>query len=376
MSAMLFYDPESGNAAYWQDAVPVQHGLLAELRAPLDAVTVLLGGSVLAQIDMPVRQRHKIIQAVPYALEESLCEDIEMFHFAVGERDTKGQVAVSFMRDKTLRRVLEELRQGGWQIARLIPDVLAVPRSEHGWGIIALGQRVLVRTGAQQGFAVEEQYLAEWLPLALADYGKPARVDVYSPLPETCLALLSEVEIQRHEHPIWLAHDGFDLRQGEYTPRHLSTDWWRPWRLSAALAVAWLLLHGVMQVYEVHTLTQARQHLQAQMTARYREVFPEARHIINPRLQMTQYLASLQHETPHEDDFWRTVQIFAEASLPKSALQRLDYRQGSFELLLELPDLQSLENFKQALVKQGLNVEIRAAESRQNKVEARLRVMR
>jgi general secretion pathway protein L len=379
MSHILFYDPESGAATYKPEGAALQTDTLTHLHAPPEAVTVLLGTVILAQVEIPVRQRQKILQAVPYALEESLCEDVDAFHFVVGQRRADGHVAVAFIRHKTLRRVFEELRLGGWNIERIVPDILAVPRTDSGWGMLILGQRVLVRTGAQQGFAVESESFNDWLPLALAEYGIPPRLDIYGMIDDACLKHFPDTDVEVHAHidfaPLSLIT--LDLRQGEYAPHTLNIQLWQPWRLSVLLLCLWLLLQGGLLFAEVKHLQQQRDTLNQQMITRYRDVFPQARNIVNPRLQMEQHLATWHKQQQHVDDpFWGYFLSIAEAlsRFQGKALQRLDYRNGSFELSLALPDLNSLDQFKQHLALQGLSVEIRAAESQSHKVDAQVRI--
>jgi type II secretory pathway component PulL len=55
-------------------------------------------------------------------------------------------------------------------------------------------------------------------------------------------------------------------------------------------------------------------------------------------------------------------------------LQNLRYRQGEIELELELKDLPALDALKASLQQQGLEVEIRNASSRDDRVEGRVAI--
>ena len=55
-------------------------------------------------------------------------------------------------------------------------------------------------------------------------------------------------------------------------------------------------------------------------------------------------------------------------------LQNLRYRQGELELELELADLPTLDSLKASLQQRGLEVEIRNASSRDNRVEGRVAI--
>jgi general secretion pathway protein L len=59
---------------------------------------------------------------------------------------------------------------------------------------------------------------------------------------------------------------------------------------------------------------------------------------------------------------------------PGVQLQNLRYRQGEIELELELKDLPALDGLKASLQQQGLEVEIRNASSRDDRVEGRVAI--
>ncbi|MBT8143217.1 MAG: hypothetical protein KJO55_00865, partial [Gammaproteobacteria bacterium] len=44
---------------------------------------------------LPVKGQARMLQAIPFALEEHLATDVADMHFAIGERDSDGKVAVA-----------------------------------------------------------------------------------------------------------------------------------------------------------------------------------------------------------------------------------------------------------------------------------------
>ena len=51
----------------------------------------------LATVKVPARQPAKVLQAVPYALEDQVAEDVESLHFAVGTRLEDGSHPVAIL---------------------------------------------------------------------------------------------------------------------------------------------------------------------------------------------------------------------------------------------------------------------------------------
>ncbi len=396
----------------WLSEQPVCTALIADqlCECPLDKLpphrgplVVLLPSTqvVLAQATLPGLSRHRLLQAVPYSLEEQCAEDVEDLHFALGEQQRDGSLPVAVISHTLMQRVLARLHQAGLKPTWMIPDVLAVPYPADGWSILIIGGVALVRTGAQQGFAIEPTLLPALLsPLlrsqAASDH-LPARLWLYKGVRTEAAVLqtildgygipLEEKSQEQGSLRLFATHLAhahktaapINLMQGDYRPRNPITLLWRPWRLTAILLGIWLGLQGLAQFQQVQTLRQQRDALSTELTEIYRRSFPEARKIIEPRLQMERQLASLRQQagaSAQGTGFLALISAMTKplADTPGLLLTRLDYRQGMLDVALELPDLQALERLRQALSQQRLNVEIRSAVSRQQRVDAQLRL--
>jgi general secretion pathway protein L len=375
----LLYNPDTGEAVFWRSGQQeFLRGQLADLAVAKGPVTVFISGSrlLLTHADIPARQQQRIVQAVPYALEENLCEDVDALHFAVGKRGDCLPVAV--LRRADMTRILKDLE--AWECPLIIPALLALPWQAESWTLVALRDGLLVRMGACEGFWVGHDEAQNWLSLALAD--APKQIEVYAPdNAELNWDLLLQGRAyqhhKQHAETCLGAPSGFNLRQGEFAPVSQLQAYWRPWRLTAALASIWLVAYLGLLGLEVQQLKQQRQNLRDDMIALYRDTFPQARHIVNPKLQMERALAQLQDAPEVEQaSFLAQLQSISIVFAPIQGLflQRLDYRDGAFECALKLPGLQVLETLKQKLAEHGLQAEIRGAESRNNEVEARLRI--
>lgn len=361
------------------------------------SLTVLLAAPLvtLREMSLPVRQRSRLLQALPYALEENLAQEVEELHFAAGERDRDGILPVAVVARTVMDALQERLTSCGATALRIFPDLLAVPHQAETWSILFHAGRALVRYSPSQGFAVEQTDLSAWLALLWEEHTAvpPRRVvfylDEHQTLPALPWAVLLpgvEQAVERHPQGTagWLCRGleqtprALNLGQGAYRPAATRPAWWRPWRLSAALVLLWLLLQGALMGFEAQRLEAERNELNAQMHQLYRDTFPDTRRVVSPRVQMERALAKLDKQPAQAgaDAFLSHLQKFGTAfgEVSGLTLKRLDYRGGRLELALELPTLQALEQFKQALRKQDWEVEIRSASSEHGKVDARLRL--
>jgi general secretion pathway protein L len=348
---------------------------------------------LLTQANVPSKQWQRIVQAVPYVLEEHLAEDIEDLHFALGKRiPTSGDIAVAVIARQQMDNYFQQLNSMGLTPAALIPDILALPKPTDGWHLLYLNDIVLIRTGLQTGFAIETNCLTIALQLALIEHqsNSPQQLTVFTGPQTTQLSHLETLGLpiieKRNDNSVfaWLAqglcedYKPLNLLQNDYSPQNKIATLWRPWRLTAVLLILWGGLFLAKQWVEYRQLNQQRHTLNAKIEKVYRDTFPQARKIVNPRVQMEQKLNALRAQQDNtQDEHFLT--LFNKISTPLARtpgfeIKRIDYNQRHFDLQLTVANLQALEYLKQRLTRLNLNVEINQAISRNNQVDSRLRL--
>ncbi len=367
-------------------------------------VVVLVPGVdvLLASAELPGLNRQRLARAVPFALEEQLASDVEDLHFALGQRDHQGRIHNAVVAREKVAAWLEQLRAAGLQADVMLSEVLAVPREAANdagrhWSLLIDGARCLLRSDSQQGLALDLDNLAVVLRAALdaADGdGLPARLDVkvcgdggfagsdhYRQLDEICTAAGIELVLQpQDDDGALLLARGFDeksainLLQGDYSRRGQLEKLLRPWRPAALLLGLWLVIQLGAMGLEYQRLAAQNEAMREQITALYREAFPQARKVVNPRVQMERGLARLRGSGGQTD----LLGFIAEAgpilkATPGLKLRSLRYKENRLDIDLEIGTLQALDKLKQRLGDEaGLAVEIVSASSRDGKVESRI----
>jgi len=140
-----------------------------------------------------------------------------------------------------------------------------------------------------------------------------------------------------------------------------------------------LLLVAMQRGLEYRSLYQENQLLTQRIEKIYREVFPGAKRVVNPRAQMQQHLLELRKgQSGGEDGFLELLKLSG-VVLQKNAAVQLKgatYRDGRMDLDITATDLQVLDKLKQQLGVSGeLQVEIQSATSDEKRqVQSRLRL--
>lgn len=376
---------------------PVHDGTLeaaaAEATGRLTVVLVPGEHVTLARAKVPTSQRQRMIRAVPYALEEQLAEDVDRLHFALGALDPERGVAVAAVAREVMDDWLERLRTAGLHADAVIPDTLSLPLESGHWTALLERGRCILRTGEHAGMAVDPDNLRQLLQIAAEEADPPEGVRLYrdpaSPVPagldETPLTLAMEAcpgtlldllaTLPTIPEP---ARRGINLLQGAYSRREQVGRILRPWRATAALLGAWLLVGMGLQVYEyTHLKTQSRA-LADQIVQFYRKTFPTERRVVNARVQMERHLQELQKRRGDSADGFLALLGRTGTALQGTGgirLEALNYQGGGLDLRLLAKDVQGLDRLKQQLTKEGrLSVEIQSASAQDNRVESRVQI--
>lgn len=376
-----------------------ERGAVAEAAAHAagNRVTVLVPGAdlLLTHARLPTRQRQRLRQAVPFAVEEQLSDEVENLHFAVGS-DLRGDegVPVAVVARERMRHWLEGLTAAGLHPSALVPDLLALPLAPGEWSLLLDDAGILLRSGATKGCALDPGNLDTLLAIAFGQAGeaRPERLRVFDcrkdqdeslqRVSEAARAWQVEVEVEScPEGALGLLARSLsrpaaiDLLQGEFSRREQLGKLWRPWRPAAILAGVLLLLQGAMGLHAYYTLSGESEALAAQIEQVYRKAFPEAKVVVDPRVQMERHLAELRGGASGGGFVPLMARsgpvIDAVAGLELSALR---YKEGVLEIDFTVADFETLERLKQELSGKGLGVEIQSASARSGRVEARLKV--
>ena len=344
---------------------------------------------LLASVNVPTQSRQKLIQAIPFALEDQLTSDIEDLHFVPGTRQPDGSCPVAVVEHTRMRAWLDALNDAGLAPTRMVPDVLALPRQGENWTGVIDGQRVLVRTGASTGFAGEAENLAILLDAALEETGDAPPGHIIIDGAEETPELAHDVTFSAGQRDAaralaaGVAAGGLapaELRTGAYTSSSDRRAWLRPWIPAAALLLTWIVLDTGQLLSERWQLQQELDTLDTRVEELFFDVFPDANRLTAPRQRMESQLNRLRGgDRPAGDDLLDTLLLVGPYLEGEDdfRLTGLSWRGDSLELELRASSLQRLDALQQTLDDEdALAAEIRQARSEDDEVHGRLLVRR
>ncbi len=359
-----------------------------------EAAVVYVPGEdvLLTQVHLPDNRRKQLLKALPYALEDDLIDDVDSLHCVLGSRVEPGLYNSAVVAHKKMRYWLESLENAGIRVLRLLPDSLLPPFEKGSWSVFSEHKldQVLVRTDLEQGFVCSRENLITFIHTAAAQEDKaPAKIKLFhcDSIDESALEVavsgLSELEWiddPQIEDALSLLSQksetsDFNLLQGRYAPRSRIGQYLRPWYSSAALLGLLLVIGLATNIIQYYSLQAKNKALKQEIISTFQQAFPEIKRVVNPQAQMRHHLSRLRGNSKQNISFAKMLAGIGPLAKNVKGLkiQNLHYQKGQMELLLELPDLQTLESFKQTLSSRTpWKVELKSANSTDNKVQGRM----
>ena len=361
-------------------------------------VTVLVPGAevTLAQPEVPVRSGTRLLQVVPYALEEQLAGDIDALHFAVGRADGS-KVPTAAVERTRLAGWLTNLAAAGIHPDALYADAMALPDNPGHVVVLCDGPRLFVRRPQELPIVIE----ADPLPLALRVAGlppaAPAAADTHVIVYATAAdwqrhaAAFEALRPQLGTLKVQLLAEGatallassavtqppFSLLQGEFATHG---DWqtqWQRWRIAALLLAALVVVHLAALGFGWWRLAAEDKKLDQGLTAVVQDALPDIKNptrIPNLR-QLVEGRVNAAQSLGHTG-LIGTLSGVARAlgQTPNVTIQNLNYRDGSTDLTVEAPDVGTLDRFQQALGQQGYQASLQGATQRENRYQGHVKL--
>ncbi len=316
-------------------------------------------------VNLPTRKARWVNQALAYAVEELLAENVDDLHLTHGDALEDGRRRVIAIRRQQLADWLADLQTLGLTIVAIHVDADLLPRD--GTQVLFLDGRALLGGApeARLAFASEQwAHLAAQCPPPVHAHGTLAEPP--APLPE----------YQPLNDPYRFLANGraaaLNLAQGDFAVRAAGSGFgqWKPLALVLALVLAAQLIFNLIQAW---SLERQAEDFAAASRDLYTELFPEDTRIVNLRAQFAEHIGQ---SDATGGQFMRVLDEVALAiaeGMPVS-ISQLDYNQGRGDMALQVraSDFAALEQLRQRLGQTGRSVQLGSASRDGDSVSARV----
>ena len=331
------------------------------------AVTLVLPAEVCSAVavNLPTRKARWISQALAYAVEELLAENVDDLHLTHGDALDDGRRRVIAVRRQLLADWLADLQAQGLTIVAIHVDADLLPRD--GTQLMVIGTRALLGGAQEARLAFDLQqwpHLAGQCPSPRHGHGTPDEapplLDDYQPVDDPYRFLAAGRAA------------ALNLAQGDFAVKAAGSGLgrWKPALVVLALVLAVQLIFNLVQAWSLER--QAERYAQSSR-ALYSELFPEDRRIVNLRAQFDEHIGQ---RAGGPSGFMRLLDEVALAMTEGVAvtISQLDYNQARGDLALQVraSDFATLEQLRQRLGETAENVQLGSASRDGDAVSARV----
>ncbi len=369
-------------------------GTLAEASAAVEgrrSTLVVPGNDVLlAEALVPGGSQARAMQAIPFALEDQLADDVDKLHFALGNKDRDDNYPVAIIDRSTMDAISEQCQEAGLRPTSIVPETLALPRleaidiGEVSWTALLDEDQAVIRLNGYKGFATDTSVASFMLEGAKGDLAEDSSplLTIYTTDPETNLVVPAGVdtELRDCESRLALYAEGLasepniNLLQGSYNPKTQFDKTWKPWRWTAALAAVLVGTLFASKWFDYRALKSEESYIDREIATAFESALPGVR-MQRPRRQIQDALSG--DGTGNTSNFTNQLAEIA-ASLstqPQTKVRTIGFRNGSFDLDLNTDAVPTMDALKSELSKRGaLELTLRSSNREKDTVRARVRI--
>jgi general secretion pathway protein L len=351
-------------------------------------------------VHIPARSNSRIKAALPFALEENLAEDVENFHFAVGERQENGRLPVAVVSKITLDGWLDRLSEAGIEPAILTPDSHGLARIPGTLSVLVDDDTIVFNDGGDIDFAMQNVKPSDTLVFAGAlgeteteDEEKSGHLIVFC-TQEKEQELSHDWIALRHElHSVDInilpdgvlpklavtvaAGNGVNLLQGQYGKKTEYGSLFMPWKTAAIMLLTLGIIAMALKGLGYYQLQQDEAALRAQFNTEYRLIRPnDSREIVDPVATVISLRRSVGGSVAPQVFLPGLRELGAAIAANSTAeIETISYRAGVIDLRLTVPNVTTLDNIQKAVSSSGrFQAKIQSTDQVADKINGRIQI--
>ena len=366
-------------------------------------IVLVPGAEVLTtSVDIPIKGGSHFLDALPYALEDELAEDIDQLHFSSGIRRSNGRIPVAVVNRERLSQWVECFRELGIQPVSMIPDNHGLARIEDTISMLIAEDQVMINDGTNVEIVMQGINPSEVLSVIGAiDEIKLNRA--VSPTMSKNVLIYCDAENHKKYQDDWLILNnkiedltinllkdgvisqlaltvvtgtGINLLQGDFGAKSEYSRLFRSWGYVAMLLLVLGLVGIATKTTNYYLLKQEEMNLKHQFEAEYHQILPGTSSVNDPAGIIGSLKARIDaSDTPSA--FLQSLEQLSRA-LKQNKEARIDvisYRAGVVDILLTAPNVLTLDRIRRVISENDqFRASIQSTDQDGEKVNSRIRI--
>ena len=354
-------------------------------------VTAIVPGIdvTLTAVNLPKLSPSKQAKAIPFALEDKLADKVKNLHFATKPSKTGHNTPVAVTSHAQMKDWLtllsKNIPNSKAQLKVLLPETLTLPLEAQCWTVALRKKDSLIRTGQFSGFAADTENLLHILEYLLeAQDTRPKKIillsdDPNSEMIETIKKLNIEISVKNISGS-WLqlmskqcvGDDKLNLLTGDYQPKSAKDDK-KLLNYAGILVGAWLFVLTVGVLFQYNSLSSQNEEASQEITALYKDLFPQATSVINPKARLERLLTQ-KSRTQQASKFSHMINTIAPIiqKVEGVKVKEANFNGKQLQLQVEARDFTQLDNLTQRFKTLGITYEQSGATKSGGSIQSRI----
>lgn len=341
----------------------------AEIRdLQTDYKTILVYSSQqasLLDLELPWLAESKARAAIPFALEDRITQSIELLHFAFDKKHySDGIYKIVVLEKEPLARLIETFDNNSIEFDSISLDWYALNSNES----LFIEETAIINSPDFKGALSPE--------LAIA----------FPAVFQGCTNYLFQDSIVHFELPnqqkipeasyLWISRrllnaNLLNLCQGEFQQGKSTMQIKKAYRYLGGMAALWLVALLATNAFKLHMVNSELAKVDQQIATIYKQFFPEAKQVINPRFRINQLLGNSLESA--QSNFWNLINKLADGIRTMNVtIEQFRFQNKTLVVSLICSDFASLEKLEDKLKQSGLNVSQTQAANKDQQVVATL----
>lgn len=370
----------------------LEQGALSEAaKASLQKnITIVLPGEdvLFLTAEIPGKNIQRIQQAVPYALEDEVIDDVDDLYFSIKKQNSDSldnYYNVSAINKSYFESIIQQLESAGIFAEAMIADYFLLKDSPclffDGTRIIYNNKNMKFSSSVNGVIQSDYEFFDENKKLTLINCNKPSNVNGFiDSLKENSNVLEEKCDVAPLLYLVEKRSNiNVNLLRGEYKKKKDWSQTGKTWLPVTALFLIWFSIQSVLFVFDYIGLSKQNKSLNTEITNIYKKTFPESKRIVDAKAQMQQKLSSFKKRSDQSGRSFsemlsNSASVFSRIKGLK--IKSLRYYDGRISLEIQIKSLQGLDKLKEQLINdKNYRVEIQNASSGKNSVTAQLQII-
>ncbi len=366
---------------------------ISELPLPLDndeVIALLPAQNIsLFKTKLPKLSGKKLQQALPYALEDVIADEVDNLTFLPGDWDANGNLSIAVIEKELLDAWIKKFDEKHYPINVLTSEIFALPYEPEKWFALADTHLVWLRADFTQGLCFDRDNFSLFITQLAREYGNPIHLILKNlttePIDTSDLHNINITTYYELCSQSWLQVAASNLPEQwpinflETVTRKISDRRSARikyyWKITAVLATIWIIIFIVAEISQFFILNRESAQLTSQIQGALSQYGNPDIDRETAKMRATRQLEQLQ-ASAKGDKFLQIMGKIAKAWQKHSdnKIVQLNYQSSEIVISVDSPGFNQLETLVRALKAENLKVNQGNITKQGNQVRAELSI--